>query len=282
VRKTKEEGMRIYESQRARRMVSRDIIAGLSVFGLLAATAVLAASCSDDTTGVDSEPVTAFGTPVTIGDGTARSYLVTQDGRPTELGVALSEAAAEGLPTAGSMMMYEYLLPLPANNPTQFQIVAVNWNPTGHPPPAVYTVPHFDVHFYMMPLADRNAIAASDPAFAAKAAKLPAESFRQPGYVADPPEAAVPMMGLHWLDPEAPEFNGESFTRTFITGSWNGQFTFFEPMVTREYLLSHPNDSIPVARAAQRQVPGFYPTAYRVRWDAETDEWHIALSNLVP
>ncbi|HTE46970.1 MAG TPA: DUF5602 domain-containing protein [Gemmatimonadaceae bacterium] len=273
--------MRIYHSQRARRMISRRTVAGLSAFGLLGATAVLAASCSDDTTGVDSQPVTEFGTPVTIGDGTARSYIVMQDGKPTELGIALSEAAAEGLPTQATMMGYEYLLPLPATNPTQFQIVAVNWNPTGHPPPMVYTVPHFDFHFYMMSLADRNAIVASDPAFATKAANVPGEPFRQPGYVADPPEAAVPMMGLHWTDPAAPEFHGEPFTRTYITGSWNGQLTFFEPMVTREYLLSHPNDSIPVGSAAQRAIPGFYPTAYRVRWDAANEEWQIALSNLV-
>jgi hypothetical protein len=31
----------------------------------------------------------------------------------------------------------------------------INWMPEGHPSPMVYTVPHFDFHFYMIPNAER-------------------------------------------------------------------------------------------------------------------------------
>jgi hypothetical protein len=41
---------------------------------------------------------TQFGTAIAVGDGTARSYLIEQDGVPTEIGVALTQGAAENLP----------------------------------------------------------------------------------------------------------------------------------------------------------------------------------------
>jgi hypothetical protein len=29
-------------------------------------------------------------------------------------------------------------------------------------------------------------------------------------------------MGVHWIDPKSPEFNGGKFTQTFIFGSYDG------------------------------------------------------------
>jgi len=242
----------------------------------------IGASCSHDVTGATASPVTEFGAPVAVGNGTARSYLVRTGATPTELGIELSAGALDSLPTAPLMGGYEFLVALPADNPTQYQVIGLNWNPTGHPPPMVYTVPHFDFHFYMQSLADRNAIAPTDPAFATEAANLPSAQFRPPGYVADPPANAIPHMGLHWTDSTAVEFHGQPFTRTFIVGSWNGQFTFFEPMVTRAYLLTHPVDLVAVRGATAHQAPGFYPTEYRVSWNATGSVWHIALAGLSP
>jgi hypothetical protein len=87
-------------------------------------------------------------------------------------------------------------------------------------------------------------------------------------------------MGLHWTDTAAAEFHGQPFTRTFIAGSWYGQFTFLEPMVTRAYLLAHPNDVIAVPRASLATPGGYYSAAYRVSWDSASAEWHIALTKL--
>jgi hypothetical protein len=241
---------------------------------------MVAASCSSDATGTTSKAVTEFGASTTLGNGSARSYIISLDGIPSEIGIALSADALDGLQTAPLMGGYETLVPLPAHNVTQFQVIGLNWNPTGHPPPMVYTVPHFDFHFYMTSLTDRNAIDPSDPAFATKAASLPATDSRPPGYAADVPANAVPHMGLHWTDTTGGEFHGQSFTRTFVAGSWNGQFTFLEPMVTRGYLLTKPTDFLPVRTASLRVAGGYYPAAYRVTWDSTSSEWHIALANL--
>ncbi|HYW51362.1 MAG TPA: hypothetical protein VE861_12190, partial [Gemmatimonadaceae bacterium] len=74
--------------------------------------------------------------------------------------------------------------------------------------------------------------------------------------------------------------NHAAFTHTFIFGSWDGDFIFAEPMITRGYLLTNPNVTVPIA-PAKRYVAGTYaPTAYRITYDATAREYRIALSGL--
>ena len=228
-----------------------------------------------------------YGTPIKLGNGMARSYIILNGGIPLELGVALSEKALDGLPAPSAGPgpdEHSYLLPLPASNPTQFQLVELDWNPGGHPPPMVYTVPHFDFHFYVIGLDERNAILPSDPAWATKAANFPSLAYRPAGYIpppiGTPGENAVPQMGLHWINPASPEFHGTPFTRTFIFGSWDGKFIFYEPMITRAYLLSRPDEVASIPVAAQHDPSGYYPGAYRVTWDGKQKEWRIAITGL--
>jgi hypothetical protein len=142
----------------------------------------------------------------------------------------------------------------------------------------------------------RNEIVLEDPAFAEKAARLPAADEIPAGYVSThvllgttPAEMTVPRMGLHWLDGKSPELppGNQPFTATFIVGSWNGQVIFDEPMVTRDFILAQragpaTADSIPLP-LARRYVPaGYYPVSYAVRWDAAAREYRIALEGLTP
>jgi hypothetical protein len=246
---------------------------------------------------------THYGDAVALGDGRARTYVLTdrESGRPVEVGVALSPAALDSLPklspehapgTHGPSRAY--LLALPAHNPTPYRFVEVDWNPMGHGGP--YTAPHFDFHFYRVPLAVRNEIVLEDPAFAEKAARLPAADEIPAGYVSThvllkttPEGMTVPRMGLHWLDTTSPELPpaNRPFTATFIVGSWNGQVIFDEPMVTRDFILAQRTgpasaDSIALP-LAKRYVPaGYYPVSYAVRWDAAAGEYRIALQGLTP
>jgi hypothetical protein len=242
-----------------------------------------------------------YGAPVAIGNGQARTYVMLdrRSGSPVEVGVALSARALDGLPkhspdhgpgTHGPHS--EYLLELPADNPTPYRFVEVDWNPHGHGGP--YTAPHFDFHFYRVPLATRNQIDLNAADFAAKAARLPAEEEMPAGYVSthvllgtSPAGMTVPRMGLHWLDTKSPELPPSNlpFTRTFIVGSWDGQVIFDEPMVTRAFILAQRSgpataEAIPLP-AARRYVPaGFYPVSYGIRWDEAAGEYRIALQGL--
>jgi uncharacterized protein len=270
------------------------------ITSLLIATIVAAplAACDHSTTDAIDTPQRQYGTPVALGNGHARAYVVldTKNGNvPTEIGIALDEHALEGLPAAGAdpanpMSMYSYLLPVPANMPQPYSLVELNWNAAGHEPAGIYDSPHFDFHFYTISLAERNAIMPSDPAFATKAAKFPAAAFVPPAYAVLPPPPApapaVPMMGVHWLNVTAPELQPptsaqhQAFTRTFIYGSWNGQFIFVEPMITRAYLQTKPDDRMAIATPTSYAKPGFYPASYRVTYDPQTKETRVALTDL--
>ncbi len=244
---------------------------------------------------------TRYGAAVALGDGQARTYVVAdrRSGNPVEVGIALSAQALEGLPThspdhgPGTHGPYsEYLLELPADNPTPYRFVELDWNPHGHGGP--YTAPHFDFHFYRVPLATRNEIDLKAADFAAKAARLPAAEEMPEGYLSthvllgtSPAGMTVPRMGLHWVDRESPELppSNQPFTRTFIMGSWDGQVIFDEPMVTRDFILAQRSGpatarEIPVPQAKRYAPAGYYPVSYGVRWDEAAGEYRIALQGL--
>ena len=258
-----------------------------------------------------------YGVPQKVGNGTVRTYVVLDenDGRtPREVGVALSEQALDGLPAPMAMsaaemkqnphvMMNVYLLDMPVQNPTPYKFVQFDWNPAGHEPAGIYDQPHFDFHFYRVPVSLRNSIVPTDPQFAAKAASYPPNQYRFPFYLdaataagAPPFAVTIPQMGLHWLDVRSPELQMltghpelyQTFTKTFIYGSWDGAFIFEEPMITRAYILSkrtattaaERDEVIPVSTAQSYEPAGYYPNAYRITWDAQAKEYRIALTQL--
>lgn len=259
----------------------------------------------------------ADGAAQRIGNGTVRTYVLYDPANravPIEVGVALSARALEGLPApvtghgatdamSSHFDTHERLLALPAENRTPYQFIQFNWNPGGHEPPGVYDQPHFDFHFWTTSNDVRESIVPDNPDFGVKGGKLPAEQFRSRFYVdastaAQAPAAAVtvPKMGMHWLDVRSPELQGmtghpelaKQFTKTFIYGSWNGEFVFDEPMITRDYVAAKKTATDPAVRdeiiemptPARRQIAGYYPRAYRISYDPETNEYRIALTRL--
>lgn len=239
----------------------------------IAAGAFLA--CSESTP--PDESGTFFGPNVAMASGTVRSYItLDHDGTPIELGLAISENAMNGLP-AGST---EYVLALPSEaSATAYKHAVINWQPTGHPPAMVYTVPHFDAHFYLISQAERDAIVLGDAQLAAKMIRQPGAEFVPPGYLPGMPST---QMGMHWNDPAAPERNGQPFTHTFIYGSYDGAFIFYEPMVTKAFLETKPVGVVtPIKLATQFATHGYQATSYKVAYDPDAKEYHIALTALV-
>jgi hypothetical protein len=306
-------------SRRSLTVAAAAVAAGLTIAACRESAAAPRPSApSADRAGADRPGVhLQYGTPVRVGNGRARTYVVLDQqagGRPLEVGVALDEAALEGLPAPaaahgagenahGGMTIYD--LELPQQHGTPYRFVQLDWNSAGHEPPGVYDVPHFDFHFYTITKAERDAI---DPAvigeaeYAARANRLPPEPERAAADVplgppdAPPAAVAVPRMGVHWGSLNAPELQGlfghpeaaRPFTTTFLRGSWDGRVTFDEPMVTRAFILGRKaaaaaaqRDSVMPLPAAQRYRPaGDYPTAYRVAYDAQAREYRIALTRL--
>lgn len=244
---------------------------------LLTALSVLALSLYSI---APANAATYSGKPTAVGNGTAR-IVVTTDvaGNPTAVMIVLSSAALEGLPSKDKPDgEWEYMLAMPSGPRTGFDHVAVDWNPQGHEPKKIYGVPHFDFHFYMVSVAQQMAVAFPkgdrDPA-----AHVTDGTLMAPGYVI-PPGTEVPKMGSHAVNMSSPEFRGKPFTITFLYGYYKNRLTFLEPMITRAFLLSHPDVTTSVPVPKNYSVPGWYPSKYVVRYDRTRKAYVIALTGL--
>ncbi|MBO0935599.1 DUF5602 domain-containing protein [Fibrella sp. HMF5335] len=232
---------------------------------------ILAASllfgCASTDTGSGAQPSRIFGPSVPMGNGTAKSWIsLDAQGNPSSLGFTLSKTAFDNLPATLPGTDYMLALPNEATAKTPYQHIMVNWNPQGHEPDKIYTVPHFDFHFYIQPMAEVMAIPPY-PQAAAKFDNVPAAKFLHADFAKGP--GGVPGMGAHWSDVTSPEFKGQPFTETFIYGSYDGKVTFWEQMVALSYLKTSPTLDKAIKLPASYEKPGYYPTRYSIKTNTD-------------
>lgn len=231
----------------------------------------------------EDKPPTYEGKAVRIGHGTAHTVVRTDaSGQPTSIGVVFTASALKGLPKAakGGMPVFPHRLQMPTKGPkTVVDHVVIDWESAGHPPPQVYDVPHFDFHFYLVNRAALKKVHFKSEAESGDPAQQPPAELMPAGYIV-PPGTAVPQMGVHAINPAAPEFQKQPFTATFIYGYYNGQQTFIEPMVSMAYLASKPSFSAPVPRPEKYTKPGAYPSSYSVTYDAAHKRYEVRLDEL--
>jgi hypothetical protein len=271
--------------------------------GLCVSLAIILVACDS----ADNSTDRVLGRSWEIGNGTVSTYAeIASNGIPAVIGIEYSAAALDGLPSVHSdghhcfdrdsdasidpmtecLATHETVMPLPdavaANPDIPFKWVMFNWNPAGHIPPGVYDVPHFDVHFYIDSI--ENVFALQDgpcgPEFIRcdqfeRARKPLPANYMPPDY--QNVDAVAPAMGNHLIDLTGPEFNGEKWTRNFIFGVYDGEVTFYEEMVTREYLLSQPDVCNLIKSPAAVGLAGYYPTRSCVRYDTDADTYTVSL-----
>lgn len=157
---------------------------------------------------------------------------------------------------------------------TGFTTLRFDWNPQGHEPPQIYGLPHFDFHFYYIPDSLRTTIPANETSPVAPQF-LPA-GYSQPG-------PTVPEMGGHSDDLTSPEFNGGTFTHTFIYGYFRGQEIFLEPMLTQAYLQGLSGSStFPIRQPRQyalTQIPALIPGSVQYAYDGANDVYAVSVGN---
>jgi hypothetical protein len=265
-------------------------------------------------TGVNSADISKnriYGAIAEIGNGNIESYAeVDAEGVPQAIGIIFSKASLENLPTDMSdgnrcadlnnddvidiesecLMWHERVIPLPSEisrrSDMPFKWVLMNWNPHGHMPEGVYNTPHFDVHFY---------IESIEKVFSLMAGPCGPEKMRCDQYeIATKPVpanyihpdfqdvgAAAPAMGNHLIDPTGPEFNGEPFTRSWIFGANDGRITFWEEMLTLDYLLSEPNKCHPIKTPSSVELSGYYPTTVCTVFNPKDSSVAVSLEEFV-
>lgn len=275
---------------------------------LMAAAGAMFVSLGAVTT---ARAVQLTGQTTSMGAGSIWSWVDVDDkGNPLSIGVSFTESALFGLPTTlshdhnhhhdhsstsgsgygylladGHTPTFEYELLLPNPNEVSvypFTHAAVNWNPQGHHPEEVYSVPHFDFHFNLFSPEERHAITAQGDDLA-RVYNLPSQEFWPVGYVpavnpvAGEPGSEEPRMGLHWFNPDMVPNPGE-FTYTYLYGSYNGMFNFWEPMITLDFLLTQPNITQAINLPTAYQVSGYYPSAYNINYNPDSQEYSVSLS----
>lgn len=219
-----------------------------------------------------------YGPAQQLGHGVVRSTVTMgRDGTPQAIGVRISENSFESLPS--DPVVLNLGLPQKAAG-LPFDHVMMDWNPGGHPPQGIYTLPHFDVHFYMISQEEKMQITDQE-----KAEILPSSEYIPTGYFLPGGPELVPYMGVHWLDQNAPELppNFEKFTHTFIYGSYDGSFIFMEPMITVEYLENEADGTdFAIAQPDKYPLEGFYyPTTYSMSYDSQRKEYVIEMAGMV-
>ena len=212
------------------------------------------ASCKSDTT--SSSPTRFAGAAVTIGSGTANTWLTTDaSGNTTAIGVTISDAALASLGTKDSM----YMLAMPTGVLSAFKSVGLDYATHDAAP---YNKPHIDPHFMLL----------SDAALMGTMSggmdgKMPTNMMFPSGYVTD--SVIEPMMGVHWMDTTGSEFHGTPFQCAFEYGAWNGNMAFYEVMCDKASLDGHKGITNTIRKATMMSgMMMFMPSSYKISYDA--------------
>jgi hypothetical protein len=160
----------------------------------------------------------------------------------------------------------------------------LDWSPNGHQPAGIYDTPHFDFHFFMQDFEEVIGIAPGPcsgldcEAFRRASRPVPTELL-PPGFVDS--GAVLPYMGNHLVDATSPELHGQPFTRTWLYGAYDGQVTFYEPMMTRQSLVEQPNECATLKMPAAYARSGLYPTRFCTHLDTQAHVYRAYLADFV-
>lgn len=235
------------------------------IFFFLALGMLVFSSCRKDS---DSRAGIFKGPAVNFQQGKAWTWIqLDRLGKPERVAIAIDEAAMNSLDTGEGGEgghMHDNAVSLafhPKASVTPFMHALLDWNPHGHEPVGIYDKPHFDFHFYMTSEQERMAI----PPYEVDSTgflQYPAPGYMPETYVPGP--GGVPMMGTHWFDVNTPELHGQPFTETFLYGSYGGRNTFYEPMITKAFLDTHPSFERGFGVPVKFSTRGYYPTRMRI------------------
>jgi hypothetical protein len=225
------------------------------------------------------------GESAVIAGGVASTWArVNGGGKVIWVGLTIPLSMVEDQPEPGTgpegaVAVLDY--PAVVQETTYFNHAEIHSNPHGHVAnPAYadinrYMVPHFDFHFYAIPVAQVWTIPPGPPVPPVPAERVPA------GY--GQPAGSVPQMGRH----SAPlsEFTAtDTWELTMLAGflpavSYQAfgepHMHFVEPMITREFLLRRENFTLEVPKPAVLGIATQYPTEFVAHYDKELDAYHF-------
>jgi hypothetical protein len=210
---------------------------------------------------------------------------VNDQGKVIWLGLTIPLSMVENMPEPGSGpagAVAALNFPAIVQQTTYFNHVEIQSNLHGHATnpvyaqPNRYSAPHFDFHFYTLPVA--NVFAIPPGLFF-----TPAPAERVPDGWAQPEARSVPQMGRH-AGPLSEFTATDTWTATMIAGFLPdaSSMHFIEPMITREFLLRRENFTLPVPLPAVLGSATRYPSEFVAQYDRELDAFHFVFKGFEP
>ena len=218
------------------------------------------------------------GESAVISGGIASTWArVNGNGAVTWVGLTVPLSMVETMPPPGTgpaRAVAALNYPAVVRETTYFNHAEIHSNLHGHrtnpayADPHRYEAPHFDFHFYAIPVAAVFAIPGGPFPVPVPADLLPA------GY-AQPEAGSVPQMGRH--SGPLSEFTAtDPWELTMLAGFLPdaSYMHFVEPMITREFLLRRKNFTLPVPTPERLGRPTRYPSGCVVHYDRAADAYH--------
>jgi hypothetical protein len=217
----------------------------------------------------------------TLYDGEVCTWAALSGDQVVQFGATVSIRAIESAPLDLEMVFPPSpaaIIPLPdeVSKATGFNHLMINWEPHGHPP-ALFSVPHFDFHFYTI---DPAVVAAIDCHDVDKPAQLPQgyvlPDITIPG-LGELVGLCVPGMGMHSMP--ADEVNQTvPFGASMLVGYYAGDVIYVEPMIARAKLLGAEGftQQVPAVTAARAKVR--WPSHFEAAYDESAQAYRLTFS----
>lgn len=242
----------------------RYIIASLTALTAFAAAVAPAGTVESRTRILAGDSVQISGRDVT-------AWAEVTDGQVSKVGLTLPFSAISNPPTkpgtgpCGAIAVLKF--PDIVGETTFINHFEMQWNPHGHPPACCFGVPHFDLHFYGVPVEDVFKVGFKDP--------IPVEPDRVPvGWMLPPDMECIPQMGVHAAQ-VGTVVPGHVMNADMIAGFYHGQMTFIEPMVSQAFLLRKKDFTCPVPMPKKLGKATRFPTTFTAHWDAATASYKM-------
>jgi hypothetical protein len=227
-----------------------------------------------------------LGETAEIGGGTVSTWArVNGAGKVIWVGATIPLSLVENMPPPGSgplgaIAVLNY--PAVVQQTTYFNHFELHSLDDGHPTnpayanPNRYSEPHFDFHFYAVPVDVVWTIPLAFPPLPDVPADRLPEDYAQP-------EFSVPLMGRHCAP--LSEFTAIGPLDSVMLAGFlpDASFMhFLEPMASRDFLLLRRNFTLPVPMPDRLRHPTSYPTECAVHYEREGDAYHIVFKGFEP
>ncbi len=204
----------------------------------------------------------------------------TEAGKVTEFSMRVPITLIEQAPPSAPMVWppkVDLVVPFAnvVNEQTGFTFSNIYWNPVGHTP-KIYSVPHFDFHFYFVPAEKLQGINCKDnskPQVIPAGYALPDETVPMIGEMIG---MCVPQMGMHAVP------NGDLTMKgpwggSLVVGYYSGKPMFIEPMITKALLMKKHSFSLPIP-AVEPTAGVRYPRRFNAVYHPQSESYDFTFS----